>query len=71
MANSDTKKRNKLKIIILFIVGPLLAGLASLLAFAGFDYPAWLMFTLFIITFPATGWFVSLSWCPFIRGWIE
>jgi hypothetical protein len=71
MLDEDKPRKSSKLRLILFILGPVQAGLFSLTAFAGVDYPKWLMFPVFIITFPLSGWFVCLSWWPFIKGWIE
>jgi hypothetical protein len=66
MFEPEPRKKNKLK-LTLFIHGSLLAGLSSLTAFAGIDFRGWPMFTIIVVSFPATGCFVALSWCPLLK----
>ena len=54
------KTRKRLK--LLFFLGPFPAGLSALLAFAGVDFPGWLIGLIFLVTFPLTVWHVTLGW---------
>ncbi len=57
----DKLEKRKKKERILFLGGPLLAGLSALCAFAGVDFPAWTIVLIFVVGAPITVYYVHVA----------